>query len=50
MAFIVIDWLTAIGPLYTVPTVSLGVVTPSVVYRMLAPLVPLESDTVCAEL
>jgi hypothetical protein len=38
------DDATAIGPAYTVPTVSLGV-DPSAVYRMLAPGVDVESVT-----
>jgi hypothetical protein len=46
-ARIVTDDATAIGPVYTVPTVSLGV-DPSVVYRMLAPGVDVESVTLCA--
>jgi hypothetical protein len=43
-ARIVMDDATAIGPAYTVPTVSLGV-DPSAVYRMLAPGVDVESVT-----
>jgi hypothetical protein len=46
-ARIVTDDATAIGPAYTVPTVSLGV-DPSVVYRMLAPGVDVDSVTLCA--
>jgi hypothetical protein len=46
-ARIVTDDATAIGPAYIVPTVSLGV-DPSVVYRMLAPGVDVESAILCA--
>ena len=46
-ARIVTDDATAIGPAYTVPTVSLGV-DPSVAYRMVAPGVDVDSVTLCA--
>jgi hypothetical protein len=39
---------TGIGPEYTVPAVSLGVV-PSVVYRIVAPDVVVEIVTLCAD-
>ena len=42
------DEETGIGPEYTVPTVSLGVV-PSVVYRIVAPDVVVEIVTLCAD-
>jgi hypothetical protein len=46
-ARIVTDDATAIGPAYAVPTVSLGV-EPSVVYRIVAPDVVVDSLTLCA--
>jgi len=46
-ARIVTDDATAIGPAYTVPTASPGI-EPSVVYRMLAPGVEVDSVTLCA--
>jgi len=46
-ARIVTDDATAIGPAYTVPTASPGI-EPSVVYRMLAPGVDVDSVTLCA--
>jgi hypothetical protein len=44
---IVVVLLTVIGPLYSVPPVSLGVL-PSVVYRIDAPVVVVPMVTVCA--
>jgi hypothetical protein len=41
------DEETGIGPEYTVPAVSLGV-DPSVVYRIVAPAVVVDSVTLCA--
>jgi len=46
-ARIVMDPATAIGPAYAVPTVPLGV-EPSVVYRIAAPGVVVDSVTLCA--
>jgi hypothetical protein len=46
MAFNVSFVLTVTGPLYTVPTVSLGVL-PSVVKRIVAPEVVVAIVTVC---
>jgi hypothetical protein len=46
-ARIVTDDATAIGPAYTVPTVSLGI-EPSVVYRIVAPCVVVDSVRLCA--
>jgi len=46
-ARIVTDDATAIAPAYIVPTVSLGV-EPSVVYRIVAPGVEVDSVTLCA--
>jgi hypothetical protein len=45
---IVMDEETGIGPEYTIPAVSLGVV-PSVVYRIVAPDVVVEIVTLCAD-
>lgn len=47
-AFSVVDTPTVTAPVYSVPTVALGAVTPSVVYRMLAPAVPVVIVTLCA--
>jgi len=46
-ARILTDAAAAIGPAYTVPTVSLGV-EPSVVYLIVAPDVVVDSATLCA--
>jgi hypothetical protein len=47
MALIVVVTETGIAPVYNVPAVEVGV-EPSVVYRMLAPGVDVDSDTLCA--
>ena len=47
MALIVVVELTEIAPVYSVPTVEVGVVTPSVVYRIEAPEVELVIVTDC---
>ena len=47
-AWMVTDDATRIGPVYTVPTVSVGV-EPSVVYRISAPGVAVERVRPCAE-
>jgi hypothetical protein len=46
IALTVVVELTAIGPPYTVPAVEVGVV-PSVVYRIVAPGVVVDSVTLC---
>jgi hypothetical protein len=47
IALIVVVADTAIAPVYSVPVVDVGV-EPSIVYRMLAPEVVVESVTLCA--
>jgi hypothetical protein len=49
IALIVAVALTVSGPVYRIPTVALGVVVPSSVYRIDAPAVVVLSDASCAD-